>query len=73
MATSACVSVKLNDRVFRSKLHVRAPITKGTTTSRQHHYKTWKQESLVDACKEVADEMTTRRAAEEYGVPRSTL
>ena len=73
MATSACLSVRLNDRVFRSKLHVQAPMTKGTTASRQHHYKTWKQESLVDACKAVADGMTIRRAAEEYGVPRSTL
>ena len=68
MATSACIPIC--DRVFRSKSR-RIPVIKDIT--HQHHYKTWKEDSLKDACKAVHNGMTIRRAAEEYGVPKSTI
>ena len=39
----------------------------------QHHYKTWKEDSLKDACKAVHNGMPIKSAAEEYGVPKLTI
>ena len=68
MATSACIPIC--DCIFRSKSR-RIPVIKDIIC--QHHYKTWKEDSLKDACKTIHNGMTIRRAAEEYGVPKSTI
>lgn len=54
---------------------------KGTTKAKVPHkqtiehskYKQWDEEQMVYAVKAVTDGLSIRRAAEEYGVPRSTL
>ena len=50
--------------------HVHVPTIIG---GRPQSYRHWRKESLTEACKAVAEgELSVRRAAEQYDIPRST-
>ena len=62
--------LSLQGRVFRSSKLISA----SSVTARPLEYKAWDKESMEIACKEVhAGQLSIRRAAEAFSVPRSTL
>ena len=54
--------------------HTTAPSTLNLLSNRPLEYKNWDEHSISAACRAVHnDGLSQRRAAEEYGIPRSTL
>ena len=61
----------LKGRVLKAKTTNETRFT--FVSERPLKYKTWNTEQLQNACKAVKEGMSTRHAAEEFQVPRSTI
>ena len=72
MAMSVC-SIPLKDRIHRSQNHYKHPLLTSDTLGRPQSYKNYDEEKLSKAYEAVINGMSMRRAAEEHGIPRSTL
>ena len=71
MATASLTSVPLKDRIHRSQ-H-RHPLLHAESMGRLPTYKNYDEVRINKAYTAVKSGMSIRKAAEEYGVPRSTL
>ena len=71
MATASLTSVPLKDHIHRSQY--RHPLLYAESVGRLSTYKNYDELRINKAYTAVKSGMSIRRAAEEYGVPRSTL
>lgn len=70
------LDIPLKDRIYVSKTSTRGPTVTyaNHTSNRPLTYKSWNKSSITTAVTAVATgQMSQRRAAEEFGIPRSTL
>ena len=63
--------IALRDRIYKSK---EPPRHTQELASRPPSYKNWNEQCMTAACQVArSGQMSQRRTAEEYGIPRSTL
>ena len=67
------LSAPLNERIFRSTCVPSHTVFTKNDFGRPKTYRNWTSDNLRRACDAIHDGMSVRRAAEEYGIPRSTL
>ena len=72
MATAVSSAIPLRDRVYQSKNSFKHPLLHASI-GRMSKYKHWDEDKMNRAYKAVNEGMSIRRAADEYGIPRSTL
>ena len=67
------LSAPLNERIFRSTCVPSHTVFTKNDIGRPQTYRNWTSNNLRRACDAIHDGMSVRRAAEEYGIPHSTL
>jgi transposase len=66
--------LSLRDRIYRSStLSPSSPVSSTSISTRYPIYKRYNEDQLIRAYEAVNDGASIRAAAEQYGVPRSTL
>ena len=68
------VDLPLKDRIYKSSNAKSVLVTDPYAKNRPSSYKNWGESSIRAACVAVREgKLSQRRAAEEFGIPRSTL